>query len=31
MEEVVNQRIDIFPYQTLRVYLGDSFVGVSVI
>ena len=31
MEEVVNQRIDIFRYETLRVYLGDSFVDGSVI
>lgn len=30
-EEVFNQRIDIFPYQTLRMYLGDSFIGGSVI
>jgi hypothetical protein len=30
-EEVVDQCIDVFPYQTLRVYLGDSFVDGSVI
>lgn len=31
MEEAVNQRVDTFPYQTLRVYLGDSFIDGSVI
>jgi len=30
-EKVVNQHIDVFPYQTLRVYLGGSFLDGRVI